>query len=62
MNFSPDNIEDHTFMYYFIRNIILIDRINPKGKLYETMDEKSKKFYDGFIENLKKCISNLNDR
>jgi hypothetical protein len=62
MNFSPDNIEDHTFMYYFIRNIILIDRINPKGKLYETMDEKSKNFYNGFIENLKKCISNLNNR
>lgn len=62
MNFSPDNIEDHTFMYYFIRNIILIDRINPKGKLYEAMDEKSKLFYDGFISNLKKCIFNLNNR
>ena len=62
MNFSPDNIEDHTFMYYFIRNIILIDRINPKGRLYETMDEKSKIFYDGFISNLKKCIFNLNNR
>jgi hypothetical protein len=62
MNFSPDNIEDHTFMYYFIRNIILIDRINPKGKLYESMDDKSKKFYDGFIFNIKKCIYNLNNR
>ena len=62
MNFSPDNIEDHTFMYYFIRNIILIDRINPKGKLYDSMDDKSKAFYDGFISNIKKCIENLNNR
>ncbi len=62
MNFSPDNIEDHTFMYYFIRNIILIDRINPKGKLYDSMDDNSKTFYDGFIINIKKCIKNLNNR
>lgn len=62
LNFSPDNIEEHTFMYYFIRNIILIDRINPKGKLYESMNEKSKEFYNGFISNIKKCINNINDR
>ena len=59
MNMSPDNIEDHTFMYYFIRNIVVIDRLNPKGNLYEAMDEKSKEFYDGFIYNLKKCVNNL---
>lgn len=62
MNFSPDNIEEHTFMYYFIRNIILLDRINPKGQLYDSMDEKSKFFYDGFISNIKKCIDNINSK
>jgi len=62
LNFSPDNMEEHTFMYYFIRNIIMIDRLNPKGNLYESMDERSKTFYDGFVENLKACIVNISDR
>ena len=62
MNMSPDNVEEHTFMYYFIRNIITIDRINPKGMSYETMDETSKAYYDGFIANINKCISNLTNR
>ena len=57
MNMSPDNIEEHTFMYYFIRNIILLDRLNPHGKLYDTMDEKSKTFYDNRIALIKECSS-----
>lgn len=57
MNMSPDNIEEHTFMYYFIRNIILLDRLNPRGKLYDTMDEKSKTFYDNRIALIKECSS-----
>jgi len=62
MNYSPDNIEEHTFMYYFIKNIILLDRINPKGKIYDTLDERSKNFYDGFINNILKCINNINNK
>ena len=62
MNYSPDNIEEHSFMYYFIKNIILLDRINPKGLSYDSLDEKSKNFYDGFLNNLKRCILNLNNR
>lgn len=62
MNFSPDDIEQHTFMYYFIRNIIAIDRLNPKGNLYDTMDEPSKKFYDSFTKSLAKCMDNLIER
>ena len=62
MNMNPDNVEDHTFMYYFIRNIITIDRLNPKGKAYDTMSDEYKKFYDGFVENINKCIQNLNNR
>ncbi len=61
-NMRPDNVNEHTFMYYFIRNIISLDRLNPKGVVYDTMDENSKKFYDGFVSNISKCISNLNDR
>ena len=59
LNFSPDDIEEHTFMYYFIRNIIVLDRINPKGAIYETMDEGGKKFYDTFTKNLSICMDNL---
>lgn len=62
MNMSPDNVNEHTFMYYFIRNIITLDRLNPKGIVYDTMDDASKKFYDGFVSNINKCIENLNNR
>ena len=57
MNMSPDNVAEHTFMYYFIRNIVLLDRLNPRGNVYETMDEKSKKFYDDHLNMIKECIS-----
>ena len=56
---SPDNMGEHTFMYYFIRNIIAIDRLNPKGNLYMAMDDKSKAFYDDFTTNLKAALNNL---
>lgn len=62
MNMSPDNVNEHTFMYYFIRNIITLDRLNPKGIVYDTMDDTSKKFYDGFVSNINKCIYNLSNR
>ena len=62
INFDPNDIEQHTFMYYFIRNIIAIDRLNPKGNLYETMDEPSKKFYDQFTKSLANCMDNLIER
>ena len=59
---TPDNIEDFTFMYYFIKNIILIDQMNPKGLFYDQMNEKYKKFYDEFTSNLSQCIFNLLER
>ena len=61
-NMNPDNINEHTFMYYFIRNIITIDRLNPKGRLYEGMDERSKHFYDTFITALRAALTNLLER
>ncbi len=56
-NMSPDNIEEHTFMYYFIRYIYLLDSLNPRGTLYESLEGKSKEFYDGFIGNLSIALS-----
>ena len=58
-NMTPNNMNEHTFMYYFIRNIIAIDRLNPKGRLYEGMDERSKAFYDSFVSALRKAMENL---
>lgn len=55
-NMNPDNMNEHTFMYYFIRNIIAIDRLNPKGRLYEGMDDRSKQFYDKFVAQLKSAM------
>lgn len=63
LNMNPDNMNEHTFMYYFIRNIIAIDRLNPKGRLYEGMDDRSKQFYDTFTSKLKEamiCLLNRN--
>lgn len=62
MNMSPDNMSEHTFMYYFIRNIIALDRLNPKGRMYEVMDDRSKKFYDTYMAALKSAMKNLLER
>lgn len=62
LNMHPDRMEEHTFMYYFIRNIIAIDRLNPKGNIYESMDERSKTFYDGFVAHLRSALSNVLER
>lgn len=62
LNMNPDNMNEHTFMYYFIRNIIAIDRLNPKGRLYEGMDDRSKQFYDTFLAKLKEAMNALLDR
>lgn len=59
MNFTPDDIEEHTFMYYFIRNIVAADRLSGRGKLISAMDEPSKAFYDRFMKAVSNCIDNL---
>lgn len=61
-NMNPDNMNEHTFMYYFIRNIIAIDRLNPKGRLYEGMDDRSKQFYDNFVARLKEALAAIISR
>ena len=61
-NMNPDNMAEHTFMYYFIRNIIAIDRINPRGRAYHSISAKDKVFYDTFVANLRECMNNLLER
>jgi hypothetical protein len=56
---SPDNIVDHTFMYYFIRNIYLLDSLNPRGGLYESLQGKEKEFYDSFVSAIRIAIDNM---
>ena len=58
-NKSPDNIEDHTFMYYFIRNIIMLDRMNPNGENTGDMKQETSQYYLRFLNAIKKCISNI---
>ena len=58
-NMSPDNIVDHTFMYYFIRNIYLLDSLNPRGGLYESLSGKEKEFYDSFTSAIRIAINNM---
>lgn len=61
-NMIPDNMNEHTFMYYFIRNIIAIDRLNPKGRMYSAMDERSKRFYDSFMGQLRSAMEAILER
>ena len=59
MNKKPDNFNDHTFMYYFVRNIYTLDRINHLGASYDIIAPKSKPFYDQVLGNLNECIKNI---
>ncbi len=52
-NFRSENILEHTFMYYVIYNIVLID---------SNVSEKTKGVSDKFIENIKEVINNLKER
>lgn len=49
MNMSPSNIADHTFMYYFIYNICMLD-------ICDENNEESVKFKDETIKNITKFI------
>ena len=60
---SPDNMLEHTFMYYFIRNIIMLHRINPTGNNnYDLIEDKFKTFYISFKEAICKALNNLLER
>ena len=55
MNFSPSNIAEHTFMYYFIYNICLLD-------MCDETDEKSVEFRDNTIKTITKFIDLIRKR
>ena len=52
-NFKVENILEHSFMYYVIYNIVLIDSYTS---------EKTKEVSDKFIENIKIVMDNLKER
>lgn len=58
-NKKPDNFADHTFMYYFIRNIYTLDKINHLGERYELIRPESKPFYDQITAALNECMDNI---
>ena len=62
MNMNPDNIDEHTFMYYFIRNIYMLERLNPRAAVYDTMDDRQRLAYDNIMHNIVECIDNINNR
>lgn len=52
LNMSPDNVQEHSFMYYLLYNIVLIDM--NKGD--------SKDVSEKFIDNIREVIYNLRER
>lgn len=55
MNFSPDSIYEHTFMYYFIKNIVILDRLKPRGMFLDI--DNDKEIYYHIYDNIKECMN-----
>jgi len=55
MNMSPDNIEEHVFMYYFIKNILSL-------KYHNKEDEEEVKFYDKVRQNIIKFLNLIEEK
>ena len=54
MNYNPDNIYEHTFMYYFIKNIITLDRLKPRGVFVDI--EGAIETYNSIYKNIEECL------
>lgn len=54
-NLDPNNIVQHTFMYYFIQNIITLEFYNPDN-------EEDVKFHDGIVTNIQRVIDYLSQK
>lgn len=54
-NMDPNNIVDHTFMYYFIQNILTLD-------YYDKNNEKDAEFHDQLINNINMFLEDINNR
>ena len=55
MNMSPDNVDEHVYMYYFIKNILSL-------KYYNKDDEEEIKFYDKVRHNLIKFLELIEEK
>lgn len=55
MNMSPDNVDEHVYMYYFIKNILSL-------KYYNKDDEEEIKFYDKVRQNLIKFLELIKEK
>lgn len=55
MNMSPDNVDEHVYMYYFIKNILSL-------KYYNKDDEEEIKFYDKVRRNLIKFLELIEEK
>lgn len=54
-NMNPDNVDEHTFMYYFIHNILSLD-------IYDTNDEVEKKYRDDLIATIEKFLDVITEK
>lgn len=59
MNYSPNNLYEHTFMYYFIKNIIMLDRLKPRGLTFVDDNKEYKDLYNNIYSKLNKCMENI---
>lgn len=55
MNMRPSNITEHTFMYYFIMNIINLD-------IFDRDNEEDAKFYGNFVDKICNFIDIIKER
>lgn len=58
-NFSPSNPEEHVFMFYTVRNMGILNKLNYRGRNLDKMDDRSKEFYNKYTDIFNKCIENL---
>lgn len=54
-NMKPTNIDDHTFMYYFITNIVTLD-------IYDKSIDEDNKYYSEFINSIEKFLDLIQDK
>lgn len=60
-NMVPENDAEHTFMYYFIMNILTLNLIYPNGVVVdsEVSTDESRDFYNKMLASLTECAVNL---
>ena len=55
MNMKPANIDEHTFMYYFIMNIVNLD-------VFDSNNEADAEFYNRFVNEICNFIDRIKER